>query len=1236
MAIQQVKAYLDIQSLDQLTQFKGVSGEQVVRAYQVTPRLAESLAKLLNGLVEDHGSYVIAGPRGSGKSHLLTVIRALSVSPSLAEVLSDANLSNLINRIPWEKFFVIELDVASDELLDLMSLLRNELENREHGRLQFSNEEWETSLSNNGIFQMIKSKLPIGYTLVMFIDGLSQTIRANNTLAERIINFIALAAEWFQENKQSLIVALDDDILLESGDKLFNRLKIERIDISNLKDVADRFILKKTDAQRQELSLLYNDVLRVMPQFCWSRDDYIALFPVHPAVLEVAAGLRNYSRSFSLLGFISAAASRALNRRAMNLSSLDELFDNFEFDLRKHDHLTELFAVYDAIVQNAIPTLSSFDDKLWAKIALKALFLFSLAGIPVNITKLAHSVLLYDERDFGAAQRRMGIVINSFINNSSGSIEIVGDRYNPTYQFGSKKRQDPQESLTETISNIADDDCRLSEMLTVWGGSAFFTDWPLKLTSKIRAELTIPWRGTLRQGVLRYGGEIELSHIASSSESDVAIAVEAGDLTDDDINVDELIPIMDALDGEAELSIAAGSGTEEVLSELDWQVSLIEMNSGSVEKPLFCPPTICYWFPSTPSLEDLTLLKKVIALTFNKETLSTHGIDCDQELAQLKPLLQDLFYRIYIINGQFRHPTSSKISVINWPVVPGSTVMEFLTKLMADLLIERYPEHPIFKTELTEYEVLRLAIGFFGGVSASSPTVQAYAESYAFPLGLVTKINSEYRLDVERDSPILAISEIMTLISGSEDQAIPISQIYKKLRGEPFGLQVSAQRLILLALIANWRIELTDDTGKQVLGAPQLSLESEFGQYTRVRVPSNITHSPKILCEWYTLLTAQEEEIDLVSPQGRRQMIEGLIGWQSNWANLSLSSRIEQVPTEVLTTKLWQAVVTCRRYFDSMAYMISSLASEEISLEVCLGRIVNAFNNKEAIYSRAVGDLTTLISFLEWLPFYLESKNYVLAADYTADEQIETERANLIDFLSQAQNMFDEEKRGIYEQNFTNFRSNYIAYYCNLHEKVIGEQTNSKKIQEIISADDWCNFELFSQLSVANTRYYQLALETINSIQEKSCRLPVRDILNQYPCCACSFHLSDVVEPKFTVDTIQTIIREGLNYHRQLLLRYKFQFMMMASTIDEPQRLALEAIWANACNDTKYTMTISSVRTLNKFFSLVKQNLSVLPYLYLKQGKTKTELREEFEHWLEALPDDCGISLDLEETGLSL
>ncbi len=1224
MAIQQVKAYVDVQSLAQLAQFRGVSGEVVVRAYQLNWRLRENIGNLLAALAGQRGPYLITGPRGAGKSHLLTLIRALTTSPGLSNALRDPAIVSAAGKLADERFFIIELSITGDEPPDLLSMIRDELANRESNPIIFTDEEWSTSISGSRVFRLIKSKLSVGVVLSLFIDGLSTPMRANKRTQTQLANWLSWVADQFRDQSQGLIVTLDEDILSDVGDILLNKFKLERLDTVNLRDVADRFILKKNDYQRQDLGSLYNEVVRLMPQFSWSKDDFVALYPIHPAILEVAPAMRTFSPSFSLLGFVSSAASKAASRRGMNLSALDELFDSFEFDLRKNEQLAGLFSAYDLIVQQGIPRLVNFDEKMWAKLALKALFIFSLANKGVSLNKLADSVMLYDDRDFGATNRRLNTILECFSNTVPDALEIVGEGRSRTYRFVIKSSKSSKEVLEEAIEKIEDSDFRLTEILVTTGGE-FFSDWPLNLDNSIRAELAVSWRNTSRAGVLKLGTKVEMSPINNSSSSSGSEALGV-DIVQDIVDEEDLLPIDALLDpygqtGEFSLS--------QIGCEWDWQICLIPINcSPPIDIPFFNPPTLIYWIPSEPTKEDMTALKQALVLRTQAEELAQQKIDCIAEQQKIDLQLQEIFQRIYVDGGQFINPGSDRPILIYQPAIAGSTIVEMLSLLLAESLLLRYPEHPNFSIELNEQELGELVRNLFGKADPFSSVTQAYAETYCVPLSLVSKAGDYYELDLKEENQSLAIKEVLKMVSETpKNSSLQISQVYSRLRAEPFGLKSLPQKLLILALVADWTIELTSEEGRQVLNATNLGLEQDFNQYTKIQRLSSFSHSPKILCEWYRLLTSTSEEIDLISPAGREQIKAGLQAWQENWTNLAVADQLEKLPVEILTTRLWQMGSSCKRYFETVSDIITSILKQSVTLETGIGQIIDSFGEKDTVYFGAVSELTILVNFLAWLPFFLETKDYILFTEPTNDSQIEMERAELIAFLEQSQRLFDEEKRQRYETVYRSFQAHYTDFYATLHDNLMSPNQLSG-LEELLNSDKWTTFELISQLSVANQHYYLLAQELISKVRTNVCHLPVRELLQTQPFCNCSFRISRNVNSRIFLVVLKDIIEQGIKYHQQLLSQYKTRLKTLTS-LETQEINRIETLLTSFFNGESRKLTLYSVKKLNEVLDgSLKAPVGLVPAVKLSDKITKQDLRERFERWLENLPEEPGVALE--------
>lgn len=1225
MAVQQIKAYVEVQSPAQLTQFKGVSSEVVVRAYQLNWRLRENIGNLLAALAGQRGPYLITGQKGVGKSHLLTLIRALTSSPGLSNALKDPTIVSAAGKLADEHFFSIEIDITSEDPPDLLTMLREELATRESNPLVFSDAEWESNSSDARIFRLIKSKLRAGTILVLLIDGLSLPMRTNRSTQNQIVNWLARISDHFRDQFQSLIITLDDDVLSEVVDELLPKFKVEKIHPSNLRDIADRFILKKNDQQRQEIGHLYSEIVRLMPQFCWSRDDFIALFPIHPSVLEVSSGVRNYSKSFSLLGFIGSSASKATNRRGLNLSALDELFDSFEFDLRKDDKLEGIFAAYDLIIQTGIPKLAGFDEKMWAKLALKALFLFSLANKPVTSGKLADSVMLYDDRDFSVAIRRINAIVECFVKTVPELLEVQGEGRNATYRFLVKPLRTPQDILLEYIERIADTDNGLGEILVTVGGS-FFSDWTFKLGENLRTEISVTWRNTVRQGILKVGTEVELFPINTNITSNPLASVSVGvDLLTPDLSDDEeLLPI--------DLLVEAAQTGEYQLNpticEWDWQVCLIPLNyEVGIDIPFFNPPTLVYWIPDKPTREDVIVLKQALVLRLEREQLVQEKINCIQEQEKIDLKVQEIFQRLYIDNGKFINPGSERPILIFQSVVAGSTVAEMFSLLLAESFLIRYPEHPNFGVVLTEQEIETLARNLFAKVDPYSAITQAYAENYALPLKLVSNETGQYEVKIEDENLPAAVTEILKALNDSESGSVSIAHLNARLRNEPFGLKILPQKLILLALVSQWRIELTSDLSSDVLTAATLATEEDLGQFTHLRIPLSLTYPPKVLQDWFCLLTAQETTIDLIDPSSREQIRESLKVWQENWLNLAIADRLERLPVDGVTTRLWQMVISCRRYFDAASNAVTDLINEHTRVETALCQIVDSFGGKDTVYFHAVNELTMLINFLEWLPFFLETKDYILSAETTSDSQIEAERNELVAFLDQSQRLFDEEKRQRYETVYKSFQSHYTDFYSALHDNLMSPNQITE-LEEILNSDKWRAFELISQLNIASQGYYLTALELIKNIKSSVCQLPLRELLQTQSSCNCSFRINHKVDTKISLETLKNLIDQAILYHQQLLTQYRVRLRSL-SNVEEEELKKLELLFSSFFNGESRKLTIYSVEKLNQVLdTTLKSPIGLMPAIKLNNKMNKQDLKDKFERWLESLPEEPGLSLE--------
>ncbi|MCA1482069.1 hypothetical protein, partial [Bradyrhizobium sp. NBAIM08] len=123
----------------------------------------------------------------------------------------------------------------------------------------------------------------------------------------------------------------------------------------------------------------YEYFREVMPTFRWSEQKFTSLYPLHPAIVDVAPFVRLYVNDFALLSFAAEAGERILGRPANSLIALDEVFDSAENELRKVEDLKEAFEAYDRLNTDVVAKIPVM-QRLQAKLILKALLVLSLEG----------------------------------------------------------------------------------------------------------------------------------------------------------------------------------------------------------------------------------------------------------------------------------------------------------------------------------------------------------------------------------------------------------------------------------------------------------------------------------------------------------------------------------------------------------------------------------------------------------------------------------------------------------------------------------------------------------------------------------------------------------------------------------------------------------------------------------------------------------------------------------------
>lgn len=1235
----QIKAYVEVETYVELNQGRGADPTELVSAVLVVDEFGDAqtrLAETAAGLGPP--AAILSGPHGVGKSTVLSTLFALACRPELGSRSAKPQLRNAASYLSGTRLVPVFVDLseagpaAFDEALraavaDATSLA---------AAAGVSHDAWSAATTRPDALPSLLEVLPPGVRALVIVDGLSQWFRTAERAAGRraVAEMTALGQLAGAFGELAVVAAVEEDDLEATGAfaQLVRHYHIEYLPAAALSQICHRHIFKKDGRQLSELSGVYDELRRVVPAFRWSREDFTTVYPLHPVILEVAPALRRYASSFSLPRFASAAGNRAKGRRELSLVVLDEPFDQFEYELRKSPELAVGFDAYDFFANTVVPVLPDSQQRLWAKLLLKGLFLLGLAGRSVTAGELAAAMMLFDESDVGRAEAVVRDVLAKFVEQGARRFELEGEGPERRIRLVAADERAGDRVLAQLAREIAPGDSRLADAL-VRAGIARFPDWPPEVgATRAASEVEVPWRGTWRKGLLSYGVAPAIHEIPQLSSGLPAFDFDplAG-ITDDLID----LGFGESAAAAAPAQLASDPATiefakPEKICEYDFEVMIVPL--GDFSSSPDGPPTLFAWEPGSPDEASLEVLRRIVALESGDPRLEAPGVDVAALKAEAEAEAALVFHKLYIENGRFVGP--SRAIEANEHAA-RETVGGMLARVLDAPFAERFAQHPTFPADLDEATSAMLVEKFFGGTETGSPDVQHAVAAFALPLGLAEGVGTRgpYRFNPSSESLLAAAWNVepLRLAEAGGEIGVPVEAIYQALRRTPFGLQRPAQRLVVAALVASGRVKLVGPTGE--LTNENLTSAPALDGYTHLKRAGLTVYTNEVLLEWCRQITETVHLNDIVTADGRQLVRRSLDDWLSTWRELDLNRRFSEVPTEAATRRTWQLIASSKQFFETTARCIEGILSEEMALEEGLGKIVNTFAANPTIYQRALRDLRMLTSFVDWVPFYTYAKEYTLAADRTSEPAIEEQRSELLGFISAPHRLLDESKRRRFETVYEFFRRDYINYYAAAHDLHVGARADFEALDAFLETSQWRRFELLSQVRVVNNRYYQLAQATIQTIRDLRCDLPVREILLERPGCVCSFRLSYADGVPRLLEQLKKTAELGSENYTKTILQYR------KSILTGLRELRSEESYADASeplisllsgSDAVSEMTPSTIEIINRSLENQPGPVAVTPPPILPgETLTKEALRAKLEGWLDELQVEDGAVIEI-------
>lgn len=337
-----------------------------VQTYVISEHMARSLTDVIIPQLQfeapsNNKGVLIVGNYGTGKSHLMSVISAVAEYPNLAEELQNPKVAEQA-KIISNKFKVwrVEIGAVTRSLRDiLISELETALE--EWGTpYHFPPADNITSHKDHIIkaVEGLREEYP-DKGLLLVVDELLDYLRARDerslildlgflrelgeVTALTPFRFVAGLQETLFDNPRFSFVS---EQLRRVRDR-FEQIRIAREDIAYV--VAER-LLKKDDGQKARVRAHLTKFASLYPNLAEKMDDFVALFPIHPAYLEIFEELQVVEKREALKTF-----SHAMHER------MDEAVPTDEPGLISFDHYWGVLCANPSM--RSVPEIAEVMDK---------------------------------------------------------------------------------------------------------------------------------------------------------------------------------------------------------------------------------------------------------------------------------------------------------------------------------------------------------------------------------------------------------------------------------------------------------------------------------------------------------------------------------------------------------------------------------------------------------------------------------------------------------------------------------------------------------------------------------------------------------------------------------------------------------------------------------------------------------------------------------------------------------
>lgn len=802
-------------------------GPELAASFVLTPDADLCLRTLLRDVRAGRGrGYFVEGAFGAGKSHLLAVLLGLlrgSLTPAdlgappVGEGLAGGNAGLCTEGMPSRPLLAVPVslvDYAASEGLE-QAVLRSAaraLGNPEIG-----------SGGRRATFEALAARIAAdGYGgLVLGLDELSEFLRSKRdgrALAEDV-RFLQFLGEW-AESAPAWVLCGVQEAVEQTGElpaamfsKIRDRYPVRfRLGGDHVKELISRRLVQRRAGAEPALIQLYDRLRQTFGTLPFGVEDFVRLYPVHPATVDLLDDLRAlFSAHRGVVDFITARLAGDPARRivpfldqpADRLLCPDVIVAHFRDRIRDRPETAPLASVALPFFEREYARL--FPDESTARLALslgRVLIAGALCPTPRTFSarELADA-LLYRLTDLdprlnlayvSETLERMA-ALGAYVGRAEGAGQAPGQAKRPAGHPGRETRYfcDLQADIALVTrrrleywrGTLLPDDERAWAVLLPWCDHVTV---PLaRMKREAQAVWDVSWRHTLRRVAVR------LQRVSALPPEEAR----------------ELARLLEISETDAVLLVAEGLPAESGRAAAHWRSVL-----APAIRALQPKAPILLWAPRPPSAAEHGLLLDAVARALlEAEVAAERSAAAGRIALHLQSTTQELrqriaaLYRDLYVEGVMLDVDGRGTDLRPLATAPFAALLETVCDLP---LGRRFPLHPdlLARPEwLTPAAVERAVAVITGAGERAGGAVDAEAravlDQFLVPLGLCRRSAHGYRLSVDA-CPGSPAGDLLALVGDAPVTApAGLDALYGRQRKGDIGLERRTFSLVWYSLV---------------------------------------------------------------------------------------------------------------------------------------------------------------------------------------------------------------------------------------------------------------------------------------------------------------------------------------------------------------------------------------------------------------------------------------------------